>query len=137
MAFQSFEKLEVWKKGCRLAVDVHRCVADLKHYALRDQMVRASLSVPSNIAEGHERDSLLDFIRFLRIAKGSAAELRTQLYIAQKLGVLPKEEADRLIQETREICPMLQALIRSLRASNLKTENRKPKTENSSENGQN
>ena len=63
MAFQSFEKLEVWKKGCRLAVDVHRAVAELKHYALRDQMVRASLSVPSNIAEGHERDSLLDFIR--------------------------------------------------------------------------
>ena len=79
MAFQSFEELEVWKRGCRLAVEVHRALADSKEYALRDQMIRASISIPSNIAEGHERDSKLDFIRFLRIAKGSAAELRTQL----------------------------------------------------------
>ena len=82
MAFQSFEELEVWKRGCRLAVVVHRALADSKEYALRDQMIRASISIPSNIAEGHERDGKLDFIRFLRIAKGSAAELRTQLYIA-------------------------------------------------------
>ncbi len=130
MAFQSFEKLEVWKRSCRLAVDVHQVVADLNHYALRDQMIRASISIPSNIAEGHERDSLLDFIRFLRIAKGSAAELRTQLYIAQKLSVLPKEDAERLIQETREICPMLQGLIRSLRTASPESKNRKLKTEN-------
>ena len=125
MAFQSFEELEVWKRGCRLAVEVHRALADSKEYALRDQMIRASISIPSNIAEGHERDSRLDFIRFLRIAKGSAAELRTQLYIAQRLSVLPKEQIEMLIQETRELCPMLQALIRSLRpvTAPLKTEN--------------
>lgn len=125
MAFQSFEDLEVWKRGCRLAVDVHRAMDSSKHHALRDQMIRASLSIPSNIAEGHERDSRLDFIRFLRIAKGSAAELRTQLYIAQRLAVLPKDLTESLIQETRELCPMLQALIRSLRPvpAPLKTEN--------------
>ncbi len=125
MAFQSFEELEVWKRGCRLAVEVNRALADSKEYALRDQMIRASISIPSNIAEGHERDSRLDFIRFLRIAKGSAAELRTQLYIAQRLSVLPKEQIEMLIQETRELCPMLQALIRSLRPvpAPLKTEN--------------
>ena len=77
-------------------------------------MQRASISILSNISEGHERDSRQDFIRFLRIAKGSAAELRTQCYIARELGLLDKEQADDFIQETREIGAMLQGLIRSL-----------------------
>jgi len=84
MAYQSFEKREVWKRACRLAVGVSGAFRDSKQFALRDQMQRAAISVPSNIAEGAERDSRQDFIRFLRIAKGSAAELRTQCYIAKK-----------------------------------------------------
>ena len=114
MAYQSFEELEVWKRACRLAVDVTKALNECRNFALRDQMVRAAISVPSNIAEGHERDSRPDFIRFLRIAKGSAAELRTQCYLALKLDVLPKADADRFIQECREISAMLQGLIRSL-----------------------
>jgi four helix bundle protein len=78
MAYQSFEELEVWKRACRLAVDTSLLLKDSKVFYIRDQMQRAALSVPSNIAEGSERDSKQDFIRFLRIAKGSAAELRTQ-----------------------------------------------------------
>ena len=78
-------------------------------------MQRAAISVPSNVAEGSERDSKPDFIRFLRIAKGSAAELRTQTYIAQKLELISKTEAKRVIAETKEISAMLQGLIRSLR----------------------
>ncbi|HEY1173685.1 MAG TPA: four helix bundle protein [Verrucomicrobiae bacterium] len=93
MAFQSFEKLEVWKRSCRLAVDVNKALLDSRNFALRDQMIRASISIPSNIAEGHERDSRADFIRFLRIAKGSSAELRTQCYLARKLDVLSKDDA--------------------------------------------
>jgi four helix bundle protein len=69
MAYQSFEDLEVWKRACRLAVDVHRALAKCKDYILKDQMIRAAVSIPSNIAEGYERDSRLDVIRFLRIAK--------------------------------------------------------------------
>ena len=114
MAYQSFEELEVWKRACRLAVDVTKALNESRNFALRDQMVRAAISVPSNIAEGHERDSKPDFIRFLRIAKGSAAELRTQCYLALKLEVLTKADADRFIQECREISAMLQGLIRSL-----------------------
>src|SRR5580658_226454 len=82
MAYKSFEELDVWKRSCRLAVEVSRAISDCKQYAIRDQMQRAALSIPSNIAEGSERDSRQDFIRFLRIAKGSCAELRTQCYVA-------------------------------------------------------
>jgi four helix bundle protein len=119
MAYQSFEKLEVWKRACRLAVGGSRALRDSKQYALRDQMQRAATSIPSNIAEGAERDSRQDFIRFLRIAKGSAAELRTQCYIARKLELISKIDADEFIRETKELSAMLQGLVRSLE----KTEN--------------
>ena len=123
MAYQSFEELEVWKRSCRLAVDITRALADTKQFAIRDQMVRAALSVPSNIAEGSERDSRQDFIRFLRIAKGSAAELRTQCYIASRLEILNKTQADNFIHELKEISAMLQGLIRSLMPAKPTTEN--------------
>jgi four helix bundle protein len=113
--YHSFEDLEVWKRGCRLAVEVSRSLAKSRVYFVRDQMQRAALSIPSNIAEGSERDSKLDYIRFLRIAKGSAAELRTQCYIADKLEVLKHDDATRFTGECKEIASMLQGLIRALR----------------------
>ena len=112
--YQSFEDLEVWKRGCRLAVEVSRSLAKSRDYYIRDQMQRAALSVPSNIAEGSERDSKPDYIRFLRIAKGSAAELRTQCYIASKLEILGKSDAARFTGECKEIASMLQGLIRAI-----------------------
>jgi four helix bundle protein len=112
--YHSFEDLEVWKRGCRLAVEVSQMLAKSREYFVRDQMQRAALSIPSNIAEGSERDSKLDYIRFLRIAKGSAAELRTQCYIAAKLEILNKDEATRLTAECKEIASMLQGLIRAI-----------------------
>jgi four helix bundle protein len=85
MSFQTFEDLEVWKRSSRLSVNAFIAVHNLKDFTLKDQISRCSLSIPSNIAEGMERDSDQDTIRFLRIAKGSGAELRTQLYIAKKI----------------------------------------------------
>ena len=76
--YQSFEELEVWKRGCQLAVAVYESLRETREFALRNQMQRAAVSIPSNIAEGCERGGK-DFARFLRIARGSAAELRTQL----------------------------------------------------------
>ena len=118
MAVTTFEDLDVWKRGCQLAVDVCVAVHDSRDYALRDQMQRSAISIPSNIAEGAERDSEGDFVRFLRISKGSCGELRTQLYISerirQKLGIVPIEGSRAMIQETREISAMLQGLIRSV-----------------------
>lgn len=113
MAYQSFEDLEVWKRACRLAVEVVRAFSKSKEYIFKDQMVRAAISIPSNIAEGYERDSRLYVIRFLRIAKGSAAELRTQCYLALKLELLAQRQCQSFIQECKEISAMLQGLIRA------------------------
>jgi four helix bundle protein len=111
--YRSFEELEVWKRGCQLAVAVYEALRDTREFALRDQMQRAAVSVPSNIAEGAERGGK-DFQRFLRMARGSAAELRTQLYIAKKLGILQDEHFAHLLCELREISKMLTGLARSV-----------------------
>jgi len=113
VAYQSFEDLEVWKRACRLAIEVVGAFSKSKDYIFKDQMVRAAISIPSNIAEGYERDSRLDMIRFLRIAKGSAAELRTQCYLALKLKLLAQARCQSFIQECKEISAMLQGLIRA------------------------
>ena len=81
-------------------------------------MQRSAISISSNIAEGAERDSDGDFIRFLRISKGSCGELRTQLYISERvqkaLDLEPLANSREMIKETREISAMLQGLIRSI-----------------------
>lgn len=127
MSVTTFEDLEVWKRGCQLTVDVHVALAESKDYALRGQMERSSLSIPSNIAEGAERDSDGDFVRFLRISKGSCGELRTQLYVAERirrcLQLAPLENSRTMIQETREISAMLQGLIHSIQRRHQPPEN--------------
>src|SRR5262249_30889637 len=100
--YQSFEELEVWKRSCQLAVAVYEALRDTREFALRNQMQRAAVSIPSNIAEGAERGGK-DFERFLRIARGSAAELRTQIYIARRIGVLQEEQFSYLIYELKGI----------------------------------
>lgn len=121
----SFEDLEVWKKSCRLAVNLYNLLRDCRDYGLKDQMLRSSVSIPSNISEGSERNSVPDFRRFLNIAKGSAAELRTQVYISQEVKVLSNSDAQELIQELKSISKMLQALHNSLKAREPGTVNRK------------
>jgi four helix bundle protein len=125
MAYQSFEELEVWKRACQLAVRVYELMKECHDFGLRDQMQRASVSIASNIAEGHERGGK-DFARFLRVALGSAAELRTQAYIAAKVGLLSAEQMNTVVQELKTIAKMLTALHRSIQS----IPNRKPKTEN-------
>ncbi len=114
----TFEDLDVWKRGCNLTVDIHIGLAESKDFALRGQMERSSLSIPSNIAEGAERDSTPEFIKFLRYSKGSCGELRTQLYVAERirkrLGAPPMDGSKEMIQETRDLSKMLQGLINSL-----------------------
>ena len=86
--YESFEELEVWKLAMDLCTEVYSITnqdAFSKDFGLKDQIRRSSVSVPSNIAEGHERDSKNQFIYFLTIAKGSCGELKTQLMIARNL----------------------------------------------------
>lgn len=126
--YRSFEELEVWKRGCQLAVSVHVALRETREFALRNQMQRAAVSVPSNIAEGAERGGR-DFVRFLRVARGSAAELRTQLYIARKLGALNSDDFSQMIREIKEISKMITGLARSLQSSGKANGDRRPKAE--------
>jgi four helix bundle protein len=114
LAYESFENLEVWKSGCRVAVRIYEILKTCKDYGLKDQMTRAAVSVPSNIAEGAERDSKLEFIRFLHIAKGSAAELRTQVYIARQIGAIDEDIQKELVEELKTLSAMLHGLMKSI-----------------------
>ena len=115
MAYRSFEELDVWKRASKIAVDVYKIMKNCRDFGIRDQMQRAAVSIASNIAEGAERNSNADFIRFIHIAKGSAAELRTQFYIAHEIGLIDKERKDEMVAELKELSSMLQALAKSLK----------------------
>ena len=78
---EAFEQLEVWKRSCRLCVNIYKALEACQVLGFKDLLGRSALSIPSNIAEGYERNSSREFARFLKIAKGSCGELRTQLYI--------------------------------------------------------
>lgn len=111
--FQSFEDLEVWKRSCAIAVRVYEELKECRDFALRDQMQRAAVSIASNIADGAERGGK-DFQRFLRIASGSAAELRTQVYIATKVSLLSPTVMTELVSELKEISKMIRGLTKSI-----------------------
>lgn len=110
---KKFEDLEVWKESMRLAVKIYDRLRDCRDFGLRDQMQRCSVSIPSNIAEGYERNSNKEFIQYLHIAKGSCAELRTQIYIARETEVLSESAGEELLETTRKISSMLFKLIKT------------------------
>jgi four helix bundle protein len=115
MAYRSFEDLEVWKRASDLAVRIYEELRGCKDFGLKDQMTRAAVSIASNIAEGAERDTKPEYMRYLHIAKGSAAELRTQVYIAYKIQLLPKKAQMELVAELKELSQMLHGLIKALK----------------------
>ena len=106
---ERFEDLQIWKDSVTIAVEVYALFKDSKDFGFRDQIQRSSVSVPSNIAEGYDRQSNNEFIRFLRIAKASCAELRTQLIIAQRVGMV--RDVNVLIERTKSLSAMIQKLI--------------------------
>jgi len=106
-----FEDLDVWKRSARLCADIYQSMANLKDFGYRDQITRAGLSVPSNIAEGYERDSSKEKANFLKYAKGSTGEIRAQIYIGMEIGYISKQSGKKWITETKEISKMLHSLI--------------------------
>jgi four helix bundle protein len=114
MGYKSFEDLEVWQRGCRLSVDIFKAFEVCKFANLKNQIERAALSIPSNIAEGAERGGKKEFGQFLKIAKGSAGELRTLLYIARKLELLDQTLFQSLLNESKEISAMIEGLRKSI-----------------------
>lgn len=108
----------VWQRGMDICEQIYALTADFpadERFGLTSQMRRAAVSVPSNIAEGHGRNSDADFARFVEIAIGSCLELETQLDISLRIGYSPAAEADRLMDECQQIAKMLYALNKSLR----------------------
>lgn len=110
-----FEGLDVWKRAARLSATLYQETKDLKDFGFRDQLTRSGLSVPSNIAEGHERGTDAEFARFLAIAKGSAGEVRTQILIGIEAGYLNRDAALCWADEACQIGNMLGALIKRYR----------------------
>jgi four helix bundle protein len=118
MGYQNFKELRVWQEAKSLAVAIYKTTSDgklSKDYGLRDQLQRSSISIASNIAEGYERNSDAEFMRFLFIAKGSLAELRTQIDIAKEIGYINQEIFGALESDCNKIGAMLTKLIRSRR----------------------
>ena len=115
----TYRDLTVWQKGMDLAVEVYRIIKLLpreEQYVLSDQMRRASVSIPSNIAEGWGRDYTKDFIRFLNIARGSEYELETQLLLCTRIGLVSENDIENAMNMCDEIGKMLNAMIKKLAA---------------------
>ena len=111
---RNFEDLEVWKRSCRLATRIYKTFEKCHDSGFYNQITRAAISVASNIAEGSERRTDKEFINFIYIAKGSLGELRTQLYIANRIGYIPDSSRRELVAEAKELSSMLFGLIRKL-----------------------
>ena len=110
-----FEDLEVWKRARRLSADIYKTLTGLKDWSFKDQITRAGLSVPCNIAEGFERQSPKDSVVFLSYAKGSCGELRTQFYIGIDIGYISPDTGEKWLKEASEISSMLNGLIKTRR----------------------
>lgn len=114
---KSFEDLEVWQKATDLAVRAYGLTLHPtfnRDIALRDQIRKSAISISSNIAEGFEYGNNKDFIRFLKYAKGSAGELRSQLHIAQKLDYMKASEFELMQRELLHLSRQISSLTRYL-----------------------
>jgi four helix bundle protein len=117
VAARNYRELIVWQEAIKIAKNVYQLTGKFpkqEMYALADQIRRAAVSVPSNIAEGQARKSPGDFKRFLHISLGSLAEVDTQLVLAQEFGYVSKEDIDRMDEQIQNLRKKLYALINSL-----------------------
>ena len=112
-----YRDLLVWQSAMQIAEVIYRLTDNLpmhEMYSLTNQLRRAAISVPSNIAEGHGRNSPREFNHFLGIALGSLSELETQLLLAVRLSYFKEQELIALLKTTNEVAKMLQGLKKSL-----------------------
>ncbi len=109
------ENLDVWKRAAALSADIYLQLKDLNDYGFKDQLTRSGLSIPSNIAEGIERISDQEKIRFLDIARASLAEAKTQIYIGMKINYIANHKEKEWIAQLETVGKMLSALINSIK----------------------
>ena len=114
----SYQDLLVWQKSVELCVEIYKLVKLLpkeEMYGLSDQMRRAVVSIPSNIAEGYTRNSTKEYLNFLSIANSSRTELETQLIICNKIGYLTEEDTEPALQKCEEIGKMISTITLKLK----------------------
>ena len=111
------ETLKVWKTSARLSANVYKTFKDCKDYGFKDQITRSGLSIPSNIAEGMEKESNKEKIRFIEISKGSIAEFITQTYIRMDISYIDKNTGKEWIETSEHILAMLSSLKKTLKKS--------------------
>ena len=119
MEIKNYRDLIAWQKAMAFVTGVYRATAQFprdKIYGLTSQLRRAAVSIPSNIAEGHGRQSTREFIHFLSIAYGSLNETQTQLLIAKELGYLKESDCNGLLEQSYELARLVNGLSRSLTA---------------------
>jgi four helix bundle protein len=122
---QDYTDLRVWQLGVDLAVAVYEATRTFpadERFGLTSQLRRAGVSVPSNIAEGNARNSTADYLRFLRLSRGSLAEIKTQLIIAMRLGYLSDETAALLLKKTEDLLRQVTALCSAVERSSPRRE---------------
>jgi four helix bundle protein len=108
-----FKKLKVWRKGHALALNVHRAAVKIRRpecASLRNQMLRASMSIPTNIVEGTGQRSQRQFARFIGFALNSTSELEYHLIVARDTAVITRSDIDSLLDQTIEVRKMLHGL---------------------------
>lgn len=123
MSAKKFEDLEVWMNAKDFAVLIYELTDQgdfKKDFGLKDQLRRASVSIVSNIAEGFERNGNKEFVQFLSIAKGSAGEVRAQLYIAKELNYITEKDFNQLNEQISLVSKMLSGFMNYLKQSELK-----------------
>jgi four helix bundle protein len=114
-----FEELLCWKRSRELVKEVYQALRDVRDRGFNDQIQRASVSVMSNIAEGFESGTKQGFLNYLYIAKGSAGEVRSQLYAAYDIGYLNVEKFKRLKLKAEECSKLISSFIKGLKGSEL------------------
>ncbi len=114
----NYSKLKVWKKAMNLTVEIYcltKLLPESERFGLIDQMRRAAVSIPSNIAEGYSRCSDKEFIHFLRISRGSVSELETQIMLCERISYLDSTQLELAQSFCIEIDKMLNSLIRKIK----------------------
>jgi len=114
MSFKTIHEITVYQLAVELNREAYPTLSAIKNFSYRDQLIRCTLSIPSNIAEGFYRGTDGDFVRFLRYARGSAGECITQLNLAIDNKLIPESEGLNLIKKADRISSMLYSLIRSI-----------------------
>lgn len=114
MAFSSFEEIEAWQKARLLSRLIYASMNSCRDYGFKDQLQRAAVSVMNNIAEGYERNGNKEFRNFLFIAKGSCAEVRSMLALAEDLQYVTPEQHQHFSGLAAEVSRMLSGLIKKL-----------------------